>query len=335
MLFDNLKIGLVVLCDSRIISANQKILSLFEYEFNNLLGLTLTDVSPLRQPDGRLSSEVLDNFIISVAITSEEIIGWNFITKNDEIFKCDLYISPILINHEILNLVEIHEHVPKKLTNKRIKEKNKLIELLNEERESLNEELRATLDELVIVNNQLMESESWNKSIVDNIPLGLMVINKGNVEYVNDKIVQLLKYSADEFKYKSMLDFVLPEDKEKANKFYDDFLSGKPVTNLEIWIKTKDNEKKFIRNQYVKLSKEGRWMIILSDLTNEKIKETEVIAANERLEFAIETNNSLIWDIALTGELGSSINNTGKLIGYETGNLVIDLNMWIKMIPPR
>lgn len=335
LLYDNLKIGLIILRNNQIIYANQRILTLLEYERDSFIGLKLTDLSPLRQPNGRLSSEILDNALISVAIASEEILAWIFNTKNDGNVKCDLYFSLVLNKdkEEILSQVEIHEHVPKKLTNKKLKEKNKLIELLNEERESLNEELRATLDELVSVNSQLSESETWNKSIVDNIPLGLMVINKGDIEYVNDKLVEILKYSENEIKNKSIFGFALPEEKDKIEKFYSDFLNDKPVTNLEVWIRTKDNKKKYIRNQHVKL-KEGRWMIIASDLTNEKNKETEVITANERLEFAIETNKTLIWDIDLAGEPGSSIDNTGKLISYKAGNLVIDLDKWTRMIHP-
>lgn len=329
-LLDRLNVGLITLKNGNIVTANQKIVNILGYNLIDFLGLHISTICPVKQPNDKTSAELLENAFKTAIRVPVDITEWHFKTKSNKPVICDLVINSSRIDNDNFLQVEIHETYPKKLAVKKLKEKNKEIESLSEERESLNEELRATLDELVEVNKQLTESDAWNKSIVDNIPLGLLVINKNVIEHANDKIIELLGFSEYDLEGRTLSDFELKEDIDLLSKF----ISARDKSITEFWIESKKGKKSYIRNQYVTLNHENRWMVIITDLTGEKLKEQEVLSSRERLEFAIEANQSVIWDIDFNKPDQKYGDNFGRLFGYEHGELKIDKNFWAEMIHP-
>jgi PAS domain S-box-containing protein len=331
---DHSNAGLIRIKNKHIVYANKKIGEMLGYDPKELCEKTFISICPQSQPNGRPSARIIGDAIFSSITSRIEVSNWCLKSKNDDLVKCDLFFNAVIVNNVLFVQVEVYETISKQVAAKKLRQKNKEIELLSEERESLNEQLRATLDELVEVNKQLIDSESWNKSIVDNIPLGMMVLHKKEVEYVNDKLADILEYQINEIKDMSFIDFAIENEKEKIKKFNKKFNKSQSASSLEFWIHTKTGKSKFIRNLYVRLSKENRTMIITTDLTDEKIKEIEITAARERLEFAIEANQSVIWDIDLS--VGSSRygDNFGRLFGYEAGELKIDKNLWKELTHP-
>lgn len=325
-LSNKLNIGLITLKNGLIFSANQRALSFLGFSLEDIKGSRIADLCPTCQEDGRISREILDEAIFLATNTSIEFNKWHFNSKSKKNIGCELHLSSIKVIDDAYTQIEIIEIVPKKISAKKIKEKNKEIELLSEERESLNEQLRATLDELVGVNKQLIESETWNKSIVENIPLGLTVINNNNIEYINDEIIKILGFPINETKGKSSIDFALDEELPKIEDFKVLWNNGQPINNLEFWISTKSGKKKFIRNQYLKLGHDGRWMVITTDLTNEKIKDTEAKEASSALKESEEKFRTIIQHLSdIIIIVNEKINvlyespSVSKVFGYEPG----------------
>lgn len=331
---DKLAVGIILLNTGFINSVNTKICKLLGYSKKDLVKFPIDFLLPEIQTNGLTSKNILENILTNSLGTDIEYNNWQFKNKTNRLVLCDIIVSSIKADEEIFHQIEVYEQIDKRQAQKRIREKNREIEALSEERESLDEELRATLDELVEVNKQLSESESWNKSIVDNIPLGLMVLYNSEIEYSNENIAKILGYPRIEMEGKTTIDFVLPTEKDRLKAFREDFFEGKNNGKIEFWVKSQNNQNKFIRDQYVKLSKEGRWMIITTDLTNEKIKELEITAAHERLEFAIEANESVIWDVDLTQSDSIYGSNFGRLFGYDPGDLELDEDTWKKLTHP-
>jgi PAS domain S-box-containing protein len=333
-LAEKLTLGIIILKEGIVFSINNKIFELLGFTKEELINYPITKILPDRQPNGVKSIEKIEDSFANSYANTFELYNWNFYNNNSQEVSCDCKITSVKLGKEIFQQIEVQENISKQFAQKKIREKNKQIESLSEERESLNEELRATLDELVEVNKQLSLSESWNKSIVDNIPLGLMVLYNNEIEYSNKIISNIFNISRAEFEGKSSIDFALPTENERIKNFRDDFFAGKNNGEVEFWVNSNNGNKKYIRDQYVKLSEEGRWMIITTDLTNEKVKELEVTTARERLEFAIEANESVIWDIDLTNENSIYGNNFGKLFGYEPGDLEINSETWKNLAHP-
>ncbi|HEY9124799.1 MAG TPA: PAS domain S-box protein [Bacteroidales bacterium] len=335
-LFDNLNIGILVVARNQIIAANNKSLHILGFTLDELFEKDVNAIFPLLQPDGRKSITIIDNAFKSINLIDAELTNFQLLNKHKEEINCNVLVHTLILDGEKYIQLEITEVLTKQELSQRLREKNKQIETLSEERESLNEELRATLDELVEVNKQLAESEFWNKSIVDNMPLGLHVINDGITEHINEKYLDIAGFDYDELIKKSIYDLALPEEHEKIRLFYSEFnKSSNSESAIDYWIKDSRGQKKYVRNQFVKLSKEGRLMILISDLTESKLKEIEISNIRDRLEFAIEAGEINIWDIDLVGHNQLYSQSHGKVFGRHSEYVTIGEKMWELMVHPE
>lgn len=334
-IIDNLYTPFILLQNQQIIAANKRAQFLFKTQHaSDLIGKSLLLFSSEKQGNGKLSSVALNESLKKVGI-SNELVDWKLRTLQGNIIESELSFKELSLNNQTFILTEIFETGKRKRVERKLKEKTKEIESLSEERESLNEELRATLDELVEVNKQLSESETWNKSIVENIPLGLMVLNLDNqIEYINDSLFNILGYSVSELEGEHMLNYALSYERPRLRKFFIDFKNKRNLNEIEYWIKTKSGEQKFIKNLYVNLGNDGRWMIITTDLTNEKNKEILLTSAHDRLELAINSNDSIIWDIDLEKHADKSGKIFGNLFGYGPNELKINKDLWFDITHP-
>jgi len=336
-LLDNINIGIIAVSNQKIFAVNQKFSDITGFKKDEVINKNIIDICPNKQSDGKLTETILNSAFRNSLISNVEFPQWQFLTKNkNKTISCHITINSVFNGDDHFIIFEISENLSQKDLTKKLKEKNKQIESLSEERESLNEELRATLDELVEVNKQLADSEFWNKTIVENIPLGLQVINNNETEYYNEKIMDITGCIHNELKNKTIFNFVIPEEKEKIDAFFEEIRSKNLTESMiECWIENIQGQKKFIRTQYVKLNKETRWMLISTDLTENKLKEEELLAARERLEFAVETNESLIWDFDLSQNESEAQISIGKLFDYSPGELKVNKNIWQEIVHPE
>jgi PAS domain S-box-containing protein len=317
-LSDKLNIGLITLKNGLISSLNQKALSFLEIDLNDLNGIPLANLCPIQQEDGRLSNEILDEAISFSTNATIEFKKWDFKSTSKKNIECGLLLSSVIANEDIYTQIEI--------VLQKIKEKDRKIEPSSEWHESLNEGTPASIYEKAEANNQLIRNELWNKSIVGNIPLGLTVINNNNIEYLNDALIKILGYPLEEIKVKIAADFAFEEKIHIDKDIQTSWKKGQPSNNLEFWVSTKAGQKKFIRNQYVKLNQEDRWMIITTDLTHEKNKESEAKETESALKESEEKFRTIIQhltDIIIV--VDEKVNviyespSVSKVFGYEPG----------------
>ncbi len=334
-ILNNLSKGIIVLKDNHIVSINHKMQNLLDLTAEELINTPVFEIFPPKLSDGKNPKNAFIKASKSAAYEIVELNRWQFLNRQQKPVTCHVLLNTIFVEQEPYLILEVEEILAKKEITEKIKEKNKQIESLSEERESLNEELRATLDELVEVNKQLADSEFWNKTIVENIPLGLQVISNNETEYLNERLIDITGYKINELNQKNIFDLALPDERTKINEFFAKLQSGNLTESMiEFWIVNGRGQKKYLRNQYVKLNKEGRWMVITSDLTENKLKEIELQTAHQRLEFAIETNESIIWDIDLLSDNEENHSSVGRIFDYQPGELAISKNMWNEIVHP-
>ncbi|MCX7985318.1 MAG: PAS domain-containing protein, partial [Bacteroidales bacterium] len=317
-LFDSLSDGLIVLKGGNIVFANYAFLRLVGYDREELVGCPIINLCPHKQPNGKLSQTLLESTINASVYERKELNNWKFLLRNKKTLRCHLSVTTIFLEQQEYVVIEVEEILSQRDIAQRLKEKNKQIESLSEERESLNEELRATLDELVEVNKQLADSEFWNKTIVENIPLGLQVINNNETEYINNKMLEITAYPANFFQNKTIFDLADEEEKTRISAFLEhirqDLLNE---AMIEFWAQTAQNKRLYLRAQYVRLNKASRWMVITADLTENKLKENELVTIQQQLEFAIESSQSLIWDINLASDDNIPGMSIGRIFDYQ------------------
>ena len=320
--FKNINVGLIVIKNGCIIEANAKILSMLDYSSDDIKDYNLADLCHHEQTFGRNVIETLDNVSYTSFSNNIFISGWRLKTSTDSQFSCNLSISSVRQQNEVIQFVEVYEIESKQLTTQKIKEKTRQIESLNEERESLNEELRATLDELVTVNKQLTESETWNKSIVDNIPIGLMIINNGQVEYVNEKTSNIFGFPSNIEDFIVELKAIICENKDLIADFYDKLFLGANASDLEFWVELESGEMKFIRNQHVRFRGDNRWMIITTDLTEKQNAEDNLRFSEEKFRTIVQHLSDIILIVDKNLIIQYESPSVQKVFGYKPGFLL-------------
>ena len=147
------------------------------------------------------------------------------------------------------------------------------------------------------------------RDLFDQLKDGVTIIQDGEIIYVNNKLREILGYPIDELMENSIFLFATPEDKSRLEGFgkeEETFLSA--FRSLEFWIVDKEGTRKYVRNQFYPLEREGRktgHIIYTQDITREYEKETKIIASEFKkskfLDFLSEhvifhdTKLNIIW----------------------------------------
>jgi PAS domain S-box-containing protein len=288
LMLDKLSIGLLTVKNNSIFQTNNKLRTFLNNELADLQTKTFVDLCSEFQTGGRIVPQTISDAIKLSFSQNVNILDWSLKNQIGSHMYCDLCISSYNVENNTYTQFEIYEKPSSNSAPFQIVRTDADLEVLSEEREGINEELRATLDELVEVNKQLSDSENWNKSIVDNIPLGLIVFIDKQVEYVNDIFANLFGYPADESELLSIIDRAASSYSLSFRLLYDEFKHKNDFAVAEFWVKSTLNKNCYIRNQFVRFSRK-RWMIIITDLTNEKNKENELRIIKSKLEEVIIT----------------------------------------------
>jgi PAS domain S-box-containing protein len=284
-IFNKLNIGMVILKNHVIAQVNDKLSELLKTNKSSLVGKPFIDYCSVSQSSTKSFESITEALFLSLK-ENVSVCNCNLHGDNGFVITCDLIFSSLNQNDDIIHYIEVYPQNPSYLDIN-----NGIPAIANnsiKEQESLNEELRATLDELVEVNSQLSDSESWNKSIVENIPIGLIVFNNQQVEYLNSQFASLLGYPTNEAEFVSSIKASAPEFVSSFKSIFETFKHSSKITETEFWIKSTLNHNIFIRSQFVKI-REGRWMILITDLTADKNKEIELHDIKNKLETTIIT----------------------------------------------
>lgn len=130
---------------------------------------------------------------------------------------------------------------------------NRRAELVEQER-MFNDRLASSLDSRILekrngVDDNLIsdvasdgEAEEHHE-ILDKIPEGAAILQRGILKQVNRPFVELFGYNTNELIDKSLYDFIVPESLSEIEKYYLSRLKGGAVTSYETVILTNDNRK--------------------------------------------------------------------------------------------
>jgi len=162
------------------------------------------------------------------------------------------------------------------------------------------------------------------RDLFDHINEGVTLVKEGKIVYVNKKLTEILGYTLEELMEESIFLFASTEDHENIeDKVEEKKRSSTPLKLLEFWVIGKDGKRKYIRNQYHDIEKEGErvgQIIYTQDITEEKQKETLILASEFKksrfLDFLSEhvifhdVNLNILWaNKAATDSLNISTDN--------------------------
>lgn len=221
-------------------SCNAATLKLFEIgseaEFCKLIP---ADISPLFQPDGRLSSESSQEKIKTAFKKGHNFFEWTHKTNTGSIKHCNVLLSRIEGPMGTPYLQATVRDISSEKENQR-----KLEQLTNE----LNFFFESKIGLLAILNE------------------------KGRLLRVNPLFSEMLGYSANELNSKTLLELVDPEEVEKLELILSQLIPQKQVTNFETTMKTSQGVSRVV-NWNAKMDEKTRRIFASArDVTEEKSK---------------------------------------------------------------
>ena len=175
--------------------------------------------------------------------------------------------------------------------------------------------------------NLTKQSESKYKRIIENINDLIIIINFGlYIEYINERIAyKILKYRREEIIGKSCLDFIHPDDIDRAVKIIKKgFKHGEAVVKLRFkhrdgyWLWFECGGQTFYSED-----KKLKWLIVSRDLTERKLVE-------KRYQNLFNNSPNAILIVDFDGKIIDANSTTEKLFEYERnyfiGKSINDLN---------
>lgn len=137
----------------------------------------------------------------------------------------------------------------------------------------------------------LRESEAKHSAVVERVNDGVVVIQDGGYKFVNQAWTRITGFSADELMGKTIVDLVMPEEREKVYERYRARMAGGDVPPVyETRIMRKDGTVKDVELSAVIIEWEGRPadLAVLRDITQRKKSEEAFREAMRKFEAVIE-----------------------------------------------
>lgn len=163
------------------------------------------------------------------------------------------------------------------------------------------------ITENVKLEQKLKYSEHRNRLILENLPLGLLIYNKGKIIYFNKTLLNLLHCSEyDQLEKLNFIDIIHPFDREDVLnyilKLYSTSYSNEQnyIASFETRIKTFDNKEKICEIKALSYleQEEVYLLVLLEDITIRKHQQTELIKAKLKAEESDKLKTAFISNIS-------------------------------------
>jgi PAS domain S-box-containing protein len=159
----------------------------------------------------------------------------------------------------------------------------------------------------------LERSEARFRSMAQNIQSGLLIVEDGDVVYVNDQMLEIWGYPADQLWQMRVVDLAAPDERDELiETFHHRQQSAESTVDISFWGEREDGERRFVRNTYSRIvTDEGieRVFMLTTDLTEqreieEQLRHQEQLAALGRLAGGIAHDfNNMLATIILYAQL--------------------------------
>jgi PAS domain S-box-containing protein len=139
----------------------------------------------------------------------------------------------------------------------------------------------------------IQASEEKFRSLVEDVPDFILVHRNGVLLFVNRAAAESTGYSLQELLGRSMMDFVVPEDRERIIASMKQRMTGMPVEPYEIGIQTSSGQVKqvIIRGSLINFEGKPASLNVLTDVTEMRRGEKQLLLKNIVFEASITANS--------------------------------------------
>jgi len=168
----------------------------------------------------------------------------------------------------------------------------------------------------------LRESEKKFRSVVDNIGVGIIVIQDGQDVYFNSRLHEYLGYTEQEFREIDFAALVHPDDRPLALNRIRQRLAGELTDSApaEMRVLAKSDEVKWIETGSVVIQWEGRPAVqaFVHDITERKQAEQALRRSEEQYRTLFEYTHAAVLVTGPDGRVVSANPAVAKLLGYQS-----------------
>lgn len=184
----------------------------------------------------------------------------------------------------------------------------------------LHTKVQKELEERILTETALRESEDKLRSIVDLSNVGIAILQHGRFQFANPQFAATLGYTTAELLGSEFTNYIAEEEREKLVKFYTHRLEGKEApSNYESIVLNKSGEKVYVEVSAGVIPYGGQpaTFVFINDITKRRMAELTV---QERLEFERLISKISTEFINLgPAEVDKGINNALRTIGEHVG----------------
>jgi PAS domain S-box-containing protein len=269
-LFENAGDSITIMYQNRFIDCNSRSLELFGLkEKEELIGHTPEEFSPVLQPNGIRSGELIQSYIRKTYEGRQQRFSWQHIKKDGQPFDTDITLNRISINGKYYLQAILRDITEKLIADQEMKREKELL-----------------------------------KAVFDNVPLGFIVLGKnGEFLNVNHEYEKISGYKAGEIKSVEQWFHTVYPDKTYRNHVLNKWGCDKEktVASREFHITTKQGQQKEIDYRAAFLQ-DGRSIVTLTDITEELRHQNELKDLKNKLQLALEAGNTGVWEYDFTEE---------------------------------
>ena len=186
---------------------------------------------------------------------------------------------------------------------------------------------------LAIAKVELEQERASARALIELASDGIFVADlAGRFTEVNDAGCRLLGFSREEILGKTIMDLILPEEKERLFRHRERFLKG--GSDVGEWMLLRKDGTYLPVEVSAKILPDGRWLAINRDISERKRTEETLRLTQERLEFALNGANLGSWDWNIT--TGQVISNArcAEMRGFRPEELTPSADAYFASIHP-
>jgi len=186
------------------------------------------------------------------------------------------------------------------------------------------------------VEEKLRDSETRFRILTEQSPNMVFINQRGKVVYVNDRCLEMMGYSKDEFCSHdfNFLSLIAPESLKQAESSFKKHMENIEISPCEYTVIKKDGSmiETMINTKLIDYQGERAILGIVTDITEQKRIEKELRKSQERYYLSTKGGNVGVWDWNLnTGDMFISP-NLKAMLGYDDSEIQNHIEDWGKHI---